>query len=156
MKQSAWVDRPGVLLCSLGINSFGDAFLGKRYQRRDFGPQLQGNGYKMRASQGRAQPMEQDRRRSPRFTFIADAEVRDQNGDSQLSARISDISATGCYVDTINPLPDGTAVRVRIFNEEQSFEAAATVAYSLMNLGMGLSFGEVTPSSRDVLQQWLH
>lgn len=99
--------------------------------------------------------MEQERRRSPRFAFIAAAEVHEQNNGSQLCARVSDISATGCYVDTINPLPGGTAVRIKIFNETQSFEAGGTVAYSLMNLGMGLSFGEVTPSSRDVLREWL-
>lgn len=99
--------------------------------------------------------MEQERRRFPRFPLIAVAEIHEENNGSQLSARVSDISATGCYVDTINPLPGGTAVRVKIFNEAQCFEAAATVAYSLMHLGMGLSFGEVTPSSRDALREWL-
>jgi hypothetical protein len=99
--------------------------------------------------------MEQERRRSPRFPFIAAAEVHEESNGSQLSARVSDISATGCYVDTINPLPGGTAVRVKIFNEAQSFEASATVAYSLTHLGMGLSFGEVPPNSRDILRVWL-
>lgn len=99
--------------------------------------------------------MEQDRRRSPRFPFIASAEVHEQSNGSQLAARVSDISATGCYVDTINPLPGGTAVRVKIFNEKQFFEASATVAYSVVHLGMGLSFGEIAPSSREVLQEWL-
>jgi hypothetical protein len=100
--------------------------------------------------------MEQERRRSPRFPFIASAEVHEESNGSQLSARISDLSATGCYVDTINPLPGGTAVRVKILNDAQSFEASATVAYSVVHLGMGLSFGEVPPGSRDVLQSWLH
>ncbi|HKD49590.1 MAG TPA: PilZ domain-containing protein [Candidatus Acidoferrum sp.] len=99
--------------------------------------------------------MEQERRRSPRFPFIASAEVLEENNGSRLSARISDISATGCYVDTINPLPGGTAVRVRIFNETQAFEAPATVAYSVVHLGMGLRFDEVSSNSRDVLQTWL-
>ena len=99
--------------------------------------------------------MEQERRRSPRFPLIASAEVHEENNGSRLSARVSDISAVGCYVDTINPLPGGTPVRVRIFNETQSFEAAAMVAYSVAHLGMGLSFGEVSPSSRNVLQEWL-
>ncbi len=99
--------------------------------------------------------MEQERRRSPRFPFIASAEVLEESNSSQLSARISDISAAGCYVDTINPLPGGTPVRVKIFNETQSFEAPATVAYSVAHLGMGLGFGEVPPSSRDVLRDWL-
>lgn len=99
--------------------------------------------------------MEQERRRSPRFPFIASAEVLEENNGSQLDARISDISATGCYVDTTNPLPGGTPVRLKIFNETQSFEASAMVAYSVVHLGMGLSFSEVQPSSRDVLQTWL-
>lgn len=99
--------------------------------------------------------MEQERRRYPRFPFIASAEVLEENNGSRLAARTGDISATGCYVDTINPLPGGTAVRVKIFNETQSFEAVGTVAYSVALLGMGLSFGEVPPGSRDVLQTWL-
>lgn len=99
--------------------------------------------------------MEQERRRSPRFSFIASAEVLAENNSSRLDARISDISATGCYVDTINPLPDGTAVRLRIFNETQSFEAPATVVYSHTHLGMGLRFGEVASNSQSVLRDWL-
>jgi hypothetical protein len=100
-------------------------------------------------------PMEQERRRSPRFPFIAAAEVHEENNGTQISARISDISATGCYMDTINPLPGGTAVRMKIFNETQSIEASATVAYSVTHLGRGLSFGEVPASSRDILREWM-
>ncbi|HKW31469.1 MAG TPA: hypothetical protein VJN92_00580 [Candidatus Acidoferrum sp.] len=37
----------------------------------------------------------------------------------------------------------------------QSFEASATVAYSVVQLGMGLSFSEVPPNSLDVLRGWL-
>ena len=99
--------------------------------------------------------MEQERRRSPRFPFIASAEVRAENNGPRLSARVSDISAKGCYVDTINPLPDGASVYVKIFGEAQSFEAAATVAYSHAHLGMGLSFKEMAPNSVNVLRQWL-
>jgi len=99
--------------------------------------------------------MEQERRPSARFPFIASAEVLQENNGSRLSARISDVSATGCYVDTINPLPGGTAVRVRIFNETQAFEAPATVAYSVVHLGMGLCFDEVSLNAREVLQTWL-
>ncbi len=99
--------------------------------------------------------MEQERRQSPRFPFIASAEVHEENNGPRLSARVSDISAMGCYVDTINPLPNGTSVRVKIFSETQSFEAAATVAYSHAHLGMGLRFSEVPPNSLNVLREWL-
>jgi hypothetical protein len=74
---------------------------------------------------------------------------------TRLAARISDISATGCYVDTINPLVDGTTVRLKILTVAHVFEAPATVVYSHVHLGMGLKFGEVLPNSQDVLQNWL-
>ena len=73
----------------------------------------------------------------------------------RLAVRISDISATGCYVDTINPLVDGTAVCLKILTESHVFEAPATVVYSHTHLGMGLMFGEVLPNSQDVLETWL-
>jgi FKBP-type peptidyl-prolyl cis-trans isomerase 2 len=99
--------------------------------------------------------MDEDRRRAPRFPFIASAEVLAESAGMRMAARISDISATGCYVDTINPLAGGTAVRVKILNETQAFEAPAMVVYAHTHLGMGLMFGEVLPISQDVLQNWL-
>jgi hypothetical protein len=99
--------------------------------------------------------MEQERRGAPRFPFIAAAEVLAENAGSRMNARISDLSVSGCYVDTINPLADGTLVRVKIVTETQIFEAPARVVYSHIHLGMGLVFREVQPNFLDVLQNWL-
>jgi len=99
--------------------------------------------------------MDHDRRQSERFSFIASAEVLSEKAGTRLSARVSDISSTGCYVDTINPLVGGTPVRVKILTETKVFEAPATVVYSHPHLGMGLVFGEVQPNSRGVLEDWL-
>jgi len=99
--------------------------------------------------------MDQERRRAPRFPFIASAEVHSESAGTRLVARISDISASGCYVDTIYPLTDGTPIRLKILTETRVFEARATVVYSHTYLGMGLMFGEVLANSQDVLQNWL-
>ena len=99
--------------------------------------------------------MDNERRRTSRFTFIATAEVLMEDAGTRLAARISDISATGCYVDTINPLVGGASVRLKISAASQVFEAPATVVYSHPHLGMGLVFGEVLPPSQNVLQSWL-
>jgi hypothetical protein len=99
--------------------------------------------------------MEQEQRGAPRFPFIAAAEVLAESTGARMSARISDLSVSGCYVDTINPLADGTLVQVKIVTETQIFEAPARVVYSHIHLGMGLAFGEVRPNSLDVLQNWL-
>ncbi len=47
-------------------------------------------------------------RTSPRFTFIAEAEVAELGDGLRIVARISELSARGCYVDTVNPFPVGT------------------------------------------------
>ena len=99
--------------------------------------------------------MDQERRQAPRYPFIASAEVLAEHAGTRLAARISDISASGCYVDTINPLVDGTAVRLKILTESHVFEAPATVVYSVAHLGMGLKFGEVLPNAQGVLENWL-
>jgi hypothetical protein len=72
-----------------------------------------------------------------------------------LTACISDISANSCYLDTINPFMDGTAVHLKILTETHVFEAPATVVYSPTDLGMGLMFGHLLPKSQDVPQNWL-
>ena len=99
--------------------------------------------------------MDQERRKSNRIPFIASAEVLSESAGTRLSARVSDLSADGCYVDTINPLVDGTPVRVKILTDAQIFEASATVVYSHTHLGMGLMFGEVLPKSQVILKNWL-
>jgi len=99
--------------------------------------------------------MDQERRGAPRYPFIASAEVFEEKVGTRLAARISDLSATGCYVDTINPLVGGTPVRLKIQTETHVFEAPATVVYSVPHLGMGLQFGEVLPNAQNVLQSWL-
>jgi hypothetical protein len=111
--------------------------------------------YKMPGKSREGKTMEQEQRGAPRFPFIAAAEVLAENTGSRMNARISDLSVSGCYVDTINPLADGTLVQVKIVTETQIFEAPARVVYSHIHLGMGLAFREVQPNFLDVLQNWL-
>ena len=99
--------------------------------------------------------MEQTQRREPRYPFIASAELLEENSGARMSSRISDLSLNGCYVDTVNPLPDGTLVHLRIFTETHSFEAPATVVYSHAFMGMGMKFRDVQPKSGEVLRLWL-
>jgi hypothetical protein len=65
------------------------------------------------------------------------------------------LSLGGCYLDTINPLPEGTSVRVRITKGEKTFEALALVRYALPGMGMGIAFTEVHPDQQRVLKGWL-
>jgi hypothetical protein len=51
------------------------------------------------------------------------AEVVKLPRGARLSARTSDVSRTGCYIDTVNPVPQGSQVRARITHENEIFEA---------------------------------
>lgn len=74
---------------------------------------------------------------------------------TKLSARISEIGLGGCYVDTLNPFPEGTLVRVRILRDGGAFETQAKVVYTDMRFGMGLAFIEIPPNQRSILENWL-
>src|SRR6202795_4027997 len=99
--------------------------------------------------------MEQKQRCEPRYPFIASAELLEESSGARMNSRISDLSLKGCYVATVNPLPDGPLLHLRIFTETHSFEAPATVVYSHAFMGMGMKFREVQPKSEEVLRLWL-
>ena len=96
-----------------------------------------------------------EKRRSPRFPFVAVAEVTETESSEKLVTRVSEISVNGCYIDEQNPFPSGTMVRLKIISESEVFDATAKVLYAHLNLGMGLVFQEVSLRSGAVLREWL-
>ena len=96
-----------------------------------------------------------EQRNEPRYPFVAQVVVVDERSGARISARISDLSLAGCYVDTLNPFPLGTTVRLRIHKNDQIFDARASTASSHTGSGMGLLFGEMTPEQRSMLAGWL-
>lgn len=99
--------------------------------------------------------MEHERRRMPRVPFVASAELLEVDNGTRMNAQVSELSLHGCYVDTLNPLPKGTSVYVKIFTEEYFFETPAIVVYCHAHLGMGLAFHDVKPHFVNVLQNWV-
>lgn len=90
-------------------------------------------------------------RTTPRFAFIAEAEI----SGMLASARVSELSARGCYIDSINPLPKDTAVCLRIRYGCSSCEFSGTVLYTHAGFGMGVVFGELSSEQRSTLDVWL-
>jgi hypothetical protein len=52
--------------------------------------------------------------------LVLAAEVTELPRGARLSARTSDASRTGCYIDTLNPVPHGSQVMVRITSKTRS------------------------------------
>jgi hypothetical protein len=99
--------------------------------------------------------MNQKTRRSPRFPFIAVAEIAYRESGGRLSCQVATLSLHGCYVETPNTLPIGRQVSIKIFAESECFAATAKTVYELPNSAMGLAFEEVSLKCQALLRQWL-
>ena len=97
-----------------------------------------------------------DRRDSKRVPLILAVEVVEVQSGARLSARTSDVSLTGCYIDTLNPTPTGTVVRVKLNHNGQELDLLARIVYVSPRLGMGIRFDESISSDQlAILGRWL-
>jgi len=72
-----------------------------------------------------------------------------------LSARTTNLSLFGCYVNTSSPFPEGTKVSLRISHGGASFAAFGKVVRFKPNSGMGIAFTQIEPPSQATLEKWL-
>ena len=96
-----------------------------------------------------------ERRHCQRYPFICPAQLIDLGGNARISARTADLSLDGCYIDTLNPFPVGTRVRLQMAKNNQRLEMLATVTACHRGSGMGLIFEQPTPAQKATLDAWL-
>ena len=96
-----------------------------------------------------------ERRSAPRHAMVLAAEVIELPRGAKLNARTADISLTGCYIDTLNPVPQGSEVRLRITHGSEAFVTLGRVVYVSYGLGMGIAFLSVEDEQRARLERWL-
>jgi hypothetical protein len=97
-----------------------------------------------------------ERRCVTRLPFIAPVELVEMRTGSCIQARTSDLSLQGCYVDTLNPLPVGAAVRIQIHRSGATLDVLANVSSRHVGSGMGLVFSEITEAQRTIVDNWLN
>lgn len=93
-----------------------------------------------------------------RCPFVASAEVTDLSSKTRQTGRTSELGIGGCYVKAPDPFPTGTLVQLRVFRGPAVFETKAEVVYShdaQLNTGMGLTFLDLAPNQRSLLEDWL-
>jgi len=97
----------------------------------------------------------EERRRTPRYGFIASAELIEVISDVRIVTRVSELSRFGCYLDMMNPFPVDTKVLVKISAGDAYFEGRGKIAYSQPNMGAGVMFMEIEERYVPVLERWL-
>lgn len=97
-----------------------------------------------------------DQRAAPRYPLVLVVTLLDLETDAKLAARTSDVSRTGCYVDTLNPIAAGSLVKLHLAHEEEKFETKGRIVYVSPGLGMGIQFQQpVQPEELAILDRWL-
>lgn len=96
-----------------------------------------------------------ERRGAPRHALVLAAEIVELPRGAKFHTRTADISRTGCYIDTLNPIPSGSEIRLRITHHQEIFEAMGRVVYVSPGLGMGVAFAAVAAEQRTLLDRWL-
>ncbi|MGB2624872.1 MAG: PilZ domain-containing protein [Candidatus Acidiferrum sp.] len=95
-------------------------------------------------------------RRGFRFSVNASAEIAPEGSPSAtVPVRATEISLHGCHLESLAPFAEGTAVFVKIFYENDYFEAKGTVIYVKPAEGMGVEFRDLKPHCKVVLQRWI-
>ena len=100
-----------------------------------------------------ASPENQDRRKNQRISFIKD--VRMENIGT---ARSSVLSAGGMYIEIVNPLPEGSTIKLQFKlydKDEQSIKVQALVMYIHDGVGMGVAFSNLSPKNRKKIAGFL-
>ena len=99
--------------------------------------------------------MEREKRRTPRYIFIASAELYDEQTDVRVASRVSEISMHGCYLDMMNPFPPGTIILLKIIAGDLTFQCKARVIYATSNVGAGVAFLDVEEKYNPILEHWM-
>ena len=58
--------------------------------------------------------MDKDRRRLPRYPFYAEVHITETQTEIELTARSSELSRYGCYIDMMNPFPTSATVKIEL------------------------------------------
>jgi hypothetical protein len=99
--------------------------------------------------------MEEERRRTPRFQFIAPAELVDDASGARIQSWVADLGLHGCSLSVKDSPRHGATVSLKIgTNPRELFMSRALVVHSRLDRA-GIAFDALTTSSFEVLSKWL-
>src|SRR5260370_24396793 len=74
-------------------------------------------------------PMEQNRRRSPRYPFVRSIELREGTSDDKRMAPLTELSQRCCYLDTKSTYPLGPYIANTLLTDIPSFGPQPTATF---------------------------
>jgi hypothetical protein len=102
----------------------------------------------------RTSPTAQDKRNFPRQRIPFPIEIRDEQGvGTHMRTKTEDINGSGCYVETMLPLPVGKVLNITFWLDAQPVHTAAVVRTCDGGVGMGIEFTGLDEDTKKQLQQ---
>lgn len=95
-----------------------------------------------------------ERRHQRRFDASLPVEVRYQQA-APMRAEISDISLSGCYVNTLFPVPQDSIVSIVFWLGDDKLTAKGKVRTSILGVGCGIEFVDLSAANRERLTEYL-
>jgi hypothetical protein len=93
-----------------------------------------------------------DKRRSPRYRCQGSANIRELNSGVATWTTFTDISLHGCYVEASATYGVGAVLSMKFEANGFKVEATGEVRVSYPNLGMGISFSQMSVEDRERLR----
>jgi hypothetical protein len=92
-------------------------------------------------------------RRTPqaRYSFRCEAEFRPNSQAAPFQGFISDISLSGCYLETLTPEPAGAHLEITFEFQGSQLKIPGIVRSVHPTMGMGIEFGEVSSDVEQTL-----
>jgi len=102
----------------------------------------------------------QDRRRYPRLKCFVAVELRVQSSTAPVWGNLSNTSLGGCLVETVNPLPIGAKLEIGLWVASGKIWVKGLILDGVVDnadpsFGIRVKFGEMEPSERESLRQFL-
>lgn len=98
--------------------------------------------------------MDPDRRQRPRFKVRVPVELFSEGSDSPIRGATSDLSLSGCYIETVFPFAIGTRLELKL-QVDGTLLVLATVVTSDPQVGNGIQFSRMLPEDIDELRAFL-
>lgn len=96
-----------------------------------------------------------DNRHAGRATLLI--EVKYEGSGVRANTRISDISETGIFVDSMSPLPVGANLELTFtLPNGHVVEAEGRVAHCQPRIGMGIEFSRLKPEDAAAISEAVH
>lgn len=100
-------------------------------------------------------PSSDNRRRFQRHKISFPLEFRDERVNTPMRVNATDISGSGCYVETAMPLTLTTVLKVDFWIDQEHITASATVRTRDPGVGMGIEFTGLPDDTKKRFQAYL-